>query len=204
MRGCSALPASSTRQSCSCAQAASECQLTSGKPDYDPTWMGDTMEKPIIAKGAGDPTAVTYTRNREGPYVGIDGKYHTSWRHGPRADPVKGFLFGLQGWNRVSYCATGAGTPVACSDPTASLITAAGEALDLWAASAGATVQRDQLEPPGDSEKPSAELVTLSAGASLSTGLGPFDTAGPVHGQLWIRTPAPSTMSRAASRPPGR
>lgn len=156
-----------------------------------------------LSLGAGDPTAVTYTRNREGPYVGIDGKYHTSWRHGPRADPVKGFLFGLQGWNRVSYCATGAGTPVACSDPTASLITAAGEALDLWAASAGATVQRDQLEPPGDSEKPSAELVTLSAGASLSTGLGPFDTAGPVHGQLWIRTPAATTgtISLVTSNP---
>ena len=152
---------------------------------------------------AGDPAVATYTRNREGPYVGIDGKVHTTWRHGPRVDPVKGFLFGLQGWNRVSSCTTLAGTPVACSDPTATLITAAGEALDLWAVSAGATVQKDQLEPPGDSEKPSAELVTLSAGASLSTGLGPFDTAGPIHGQLWIRTPAATsgTISLATSNP---
>jgi len=150
-----------------------------------------------------DPAAVTYRRNREGPFIGIDGKYHTTWRHGPRVDPAKGVLFGLQGWNRVSYCTTYAGTGVACSDPTAYHVNAAGEALDLWAASAGATVQKDQLEPPGDSEKPSAEIVALAAGASLSIGLASFDTAGPVHGQLWIGTPGATTgtISLVTSNP---
>jgi hypothetical protein len=146
-----------------------------------------------LSLAPGDPANARYTRNREGPFVGVDGKYHTTWRHGPRIDPAKGFLFGLQGWSRVSYCTTGEGAPVACSDPTAALVVAAGEALDLWSASAGATVQKDQLEPPGDSEKPSAELVTLPPGASLSTPLAAFDSPGVIHGQIWVRVPAATT-----------
>lgn len=142
-----------------------------------------------LSLGAGDTASATYTRNREGPWVGIDGRYHTAWRHGPRIDPVKGFLFGLQAWNRVSYCRA-SGIRVSCDDPAAVLAVAAGEELERWTRSAGAVVQRDQLEPPGDSEKPTAELVTLTPGASLSTPLGAFDTPGPIHGQLWIRTSA--------------
>ncbi|ABS25274.1 hypothetical protein [Anaeromyxobacter sp. Fw109-5] len=146
-----------------------------------------------LGLGAGDPAVPAYTRNREGPFIGRDGQYHSTWRHGPRIDPTKGFLFGLQGWNRASYCTTDEGAPVACTDPTATLVVAAGEALDLWTAGAGATVQKDQLEPPGDSERPSAELVELSPGASLSTALGAFDSPGVVHGQIWIRVPAATT-----------
>lgn len=151
----------------------------------------------------GDPALATYTRNREGPFIGLDGEYHTTWRHGPRIDPAKGFLFGLQSWNRVSYCTTYGGAPVACSDPTAGFVVAAGEALDLWNASAGATVQKDQLEPPGHSEKPSAELVTLSPGASFSTALAAFDSPGAIHGQFWIRVPAATTgtITLATSNP---
>ncbi|HZZ86672.1 MAG TPA: hypothetical protein VFE30_19250 [Anaeromyxobacteraceae bacterium] len=148
-----------------------------------------------LAMSATDPTPVDYTRNREGPFTGVDGGYHTTWRNGPRIDPVKGFLFGLQGWNRVSYCTTSAGAPVACGDPAAVRIVAAGEALDLWTASPGATVLKDQLAPPGDSEKPSAELVTLAPGASLSAALGAFEAPGPVHGQIWLLVPSATAGS---------
>jgi hypothetical protein len=158
-----------------------------------------------LTLGAGDPAPVTYTRNREGPFIGADGRYHVTWRHGPRIDATRGFLFGLQGWNRVSYCMTATWIPVACTDPTAALVVAAGEALDVWSASAGATVQKDQLEPPGDTEKPSAELVTLAPGASLSAPLGSFDSPGAVHGQLWIRVPAAAagTVAVTTSNPAG-
>ena len=57
----------------------------------------------------GLPEGARYTRNREGPFVGPDGQYHTMWRHAPRAYAPNaasgfggGFLFGLQGRNRLT------------------------------------------------------------------------------------------------------
>ena len=118
--------------------------------------------------------AAQYRRVTEGAYVGGDGKYHTTWRHGPRID-AKGFLFGLQAGNRVGYP----------------------EDLERWTVTpgtTGATVFKDQRLPPNDSLKPNAEFVTLNAptptpatpGGSISLILTPFLAPGPVQGQIWI------------------
>jgi hypothetical protein len=152
--------------------------------------------------------AVTYTRNREGPFIGIDSKYHTTWKSGPRFDTTKGLLFGLQGWNRVSRCQDDFGNIIECQTDLTKLI-AYGEALDLWTKNGGAQVQANQIEPPGDSEKAAADLVTLpSSGASITTPLAAFDAAGlgaagPVLGQIWLRVPtgASGTLRVRTSNP---
>jgi hypothetical protein len=154
-----------------------------------------------------DGQVATYARNREGPFIGPDGNYHTTWRHGPRIDGTKGFLFGLQGWNRLSYCADATHAPpvgTSCDtvDYATGYIVAAGEAIDEWTRAGGATVAKDQLQPPGDGEELSAESVTLPPGASLSTQLGAFDSAGPIHGQIWIRpTVTAGTLHLTTSNP---
>ncbi|GEJ57616.1 hypothetical protein [Anaeromyxobacter diazotrophicus] len=113
-----------------------------------------------------DGSVATYLRPGEAPFVGVDGQYHTTWLHGPRIDPAKGFLFGLQGYNRLA-------------DP---------EALDRWTAAGGAAVVADQSEPPGDSERASADRVTLPAGATLTaTQRGTFPASTVLQGQLWVR-----------------
>lgn len=130
-----------------------------------------------------------YTRNREGPFTGPDGRYHTMWRHAPRlyapGSPKGsggGFLFGLQGRNRLTR-------PFTPPDPASQVnpVIAYGEALDLWTKSGGAAAVKDQLVPPGDSERSGAERVTLPAGASLSTPLDYFASAGPIHGMMWLQ-----------------
>ena len=133
-----------------------------------------------------DGTSVAqYSRNREAAFVAPDGSYHATWRHGPRIDPTRGFLFGLQGWNRLS-------TFVADADPGYNVVTANGEELDRWTRSAGATVLKDQIFPPGDSGQPLAERVTLAPGASVSLQMGLFERAGPIQGQLWLMPNASS------------
>jgi hypothetical protein len=147
-----------------------------------------------------------YTRNREGPFVGLDGQYHTSWRNAPRAflpDAAKGLggglLFGLQGWNRLTAPYT---PPAFDLVSQVNPVVAYGEALDLWTRSGGASVQKDQLTPPGDSEQNGAERVTLPAGAAISRPLGFFDTAGPIHGMLWIRPVSASGTLRVRTTNP--
>jgi len=150
------------------------------------------------------PAGARYTRNREGPFVGPDGQYHTAWRHAPRAylpgaalGSGGGYLFGLQGWNRLTQ-------PFTPPDPVSQInpFIAYGEALDLWTKAGGATVLKDQLAPPGDSAQNGAERVTLPAGASLSTALGSFDGAGPIHGMLWIRRVSASGTLRVSTTQP--
>ena len=137
------------------------------------------------------PAGAQYTRNREGPFTGVDGQYHSLWRHAPRyyaANPTTGLnggmLFGLQGWNRLAAAYT---PPADDLIPQQNPVIAYGEALDLWNTTGGATVQKDQLVPPGDSEQNGAERVTLPPGASLSRTLGLFASAGPLHGMIWIQ-----------------
>ena len=162
--------------------------------------------------------AASYTRNREGPYATPSGSYHTTWRHSPRMDPVKGTLFGLQGWNRVSYWMPG-------DVSHAAVVFAAGEDLTLWTQNGGATVQTSAVSVPSRSDATkTAQRVNLPAGASLSIPLdqavenpncqanaancvqpadvpqfGPahhtgltypiWDAAGPIQGQVWVRLP---------------
>lgn len=118
-------------------------------------------------------TPVSYTRDREGYYVGVGAgsPYHTAWKHQPRIDPTgKGFLFGLQASNRVRYP----------------------EALQLWsrtpAGGAGVPVvtPNDAL-PPGDANIQNAARILLPAGSSLSLPLTAFGNAGAAHGQIWVR-----------------
>jgi hypothetical protein len=154
----------------------------------------------------GVPAGVQYTRNREGPFIGPDGGYHTAWRHAPRAylpDAARGFgggfLFGLQGWNRLTAKYT---PPLFDQVSQLNPVVAYGEALDLWTRSSGASVQKDQLTPPGDSERPGAERVTLAPGASISTDLGFFDTAGPIHGMMWIQPVSAAGTLRVSTTNP--
>jgi hypothetical protein len=132
----------------------------------------ENIEAKLMAVQGLDGTVVTdYSRNREGPYVGADSQYHTSWRHSPRLDPAKGMLFGLQGWNRVSYWMPGDTT---VSSGHAATVYAAGEDLKLWATAGGASVADDgSTAVPGDGalsgKKP--QVVTLPAGGSISIAL---------------------------------
>jgi hypothetical protein len=141
--------------------------------------------------------------------------YHTAWNDGPRIDAAKGLLFGLQGWNRVNhYAAINAGAQptfvfALSEDPGITPITGVVRPSPVtdppgdtpgWIRENGATVAvTGDVEPPGDSEKQSAKLVTLPAGgaplarAALRREMRPFDAAGPIHGQVWIRVPAPTT-----------
>jgi hypothetical protein len=154
----------------------------------------------------GLPAGGRYTRNREGPFTGPDGQYHTTWRHAPRAylpgaaqGSGGGFLFGLQAWNRL----TAPYTPPAF-DLVSQInpVIAYGEALDLWTPTGGAAVLKDQLAPPGDSERSGAERVTLPAGAGISTTLGFFDSAGPIHGMMWIRPVSAAGTLRVSTTQP--
>jgi len=155
-----------------------------------------------------DGTVARYTRNREGPYdfTGgqLDGQYHTTWRHGPRVDPAKGMLFGLQGWNRLTYqdidlwssdggnMLAGQQNPVVVTGEDLSGVDRLG--VDLWTRVSGASVTRESgIHPPGDSGQslsnlqPWADHVSLPPGASLSRAMETFDAAGPIHAMLWVR-----------------
>jgi hypothetical protein len=148
-----------------------------------------------------DGTVARYTRNREGAFqfASLDGKYHTTWRSGPRIDPAKGFLFGGQGWNRVvsEY------TPADPAQPSVFVPTS--EELGSWTKSGAADVQARQAVPPGDSEQNGAAQVILpAAGDAISTplaggvGAAPgfsagFDAAGQIQGQIWLNRPASTT-----------
>jgi hypothetical protein len=181
-----------------------------------------------LAAAEGLISGARYTRNREGPYV-LNGDeltgYHTTWRHGPRIDPTKGLLFGLQGWNRVSFW-----MPGDINFPTP-MVFAAGEDFTLhnsattpygWTWNGGATVSSvDSVEVPGDGAQ-TAKLITLPAGASLSLQVDApltnpncvavpancspdatparnsyliWDNTGPIHGQIWLRMATPPTSS---------
>jgi hypothetical protein len=72
----------------------------------EPASFDNIQEKFNAVQGLADNVAF-YARNREGPYTSASGTYHTTGRHSPRIDATKGFLFGLQGWNRVSYWVPG-------------------------------------------------------------------------------------------------
>lgn len=153
-----------------------------------------------------------YVRNREAPFYGADAVagdaaagYHTAWNDGPRIDPAKGFLFGLQAWNRVGGHAF-INTP---ENPV--YVYAIGENPELtpivgvvrpspltsppgntpgWRQLGGATVSPANIEPPGDSERASVKLVTLPVGGRLETTIRGFPSAGMVHGQIWLRVPS--------------
>jgi hypothetical protein len=153
----------------------------------------------------------TYLRNREALVVDGSGALHATWHHGPRVDPARGYLFGLQSWNRVSYWIDGVDT---FPRP---MIFQAGQNLDLWTPFSGTggapTVVRDgAVWPPGDTRNP-AQAVTLPAGASLAIALdqaitaagtppptprlhdrATWDATGPVQGQLWIRPEGTGTL----------
>jgi hypothetical protein len=50
------------------------------------------------------------------------------------------------------------------------------------------------IPPPGDAEKALASRVTLPPNAAITTPLTlPFDQAGQLHGQIWLRVPANTT-----------
>ena len=172
-------------------------------------WNEPATEANIRAKLAaiqGLPAGGTYTRNREAPFLDGSGRYHTTYRNGPRIDPARGFLFGLQGWNRVTYWQNGnstVGVP---------MVYAAGEDFTLWTQNGGASVTPDPLvSPPGDATTV-AQRVGLPAGGSISLLLDnplanpnpppatpnaprapSWDDSGPIQGQIWLRVPAATT-----------
>lgn len=166
-------------------------------------WAEPATRENIQAKMAavlGLPAGARYTRNREGPwdFTGglLDGAYHTAWRHGPRIDPEKGFLFGLQGWNRLTYADPTLNNPLDLTIGQRNPVVATGEDLSgettsgvsLWTRSAGASIARDtSLRPPGDSGQGWADHVTLAPGAAISRALGTFEAAGRIHAMLWVR-----------------
>jgi hypothetical protein len=128
-----------------------------------------------------------YVHNREAPFTGLDGLYRTAWRHAPRIYPGKGFLFGLQGTNKVAYP----------------------QALDRWTANgAGVTVTANAILPPNDSDIPSASHLVLPPGTGISLPLASFAKPGRVEGQVWIRPVSAGTLrvrSDVAAVPgPGR
>ncbi len=141
----------------------------------------------ILGLGLADGSVARYSRSSEAPFTGADGKYHTAGRHAPRivdlgtpASPGPAFLFGLQGWNRVKYP----------------------EALDLWSGPAGAVVA-DTSVPVGDSERRSADQVTLGPGQALTPVLwgssGMFAPDGAIQGQIWLRRISTSGTLRIVS-----
>jgi hypothetical protein len=140
-------------------------------------------EKLMAVQGLASSVVTDYSRNREGPYVGADDQYHTTWRHSPRLDTAKGMLFGLQGWNRVSYWMPG---DLLTASGHAATVYAAGEDLNLWTTAGGASVADDgTIALPGDGalsgKKP--QLVTLPAGGSISIVLdNPVDNPNCVNG----------------------
>jgi hypothetical protein len=113
-----------------------------------------------------------YVHNREAPFTGVDGLYHTAWRHGPRIYPGKGFLFGLQGTNKVAHP----------------------QALGEWTPTGGPTVTDNALLPPNDSAILSASHLVLPAGAGIKLPLASFSFAGKVEGQIWIRPASTGTL----------
>jgi hypothetical protein len=135
-----------------------------------------------------------YTRDREALSIGSNGSVHILGRNEPRIDATKGFLFGLQGGNRLNSNG------------------AVSEAFNLWAPAGGATVQADASQAPVDGGGQTADTVTLPAGASLSTAIGAHhgrdlpwgaETPGPFLGQIWIRpTTTSGTLRFSTSNPP--
>ncbi len=124
----------------------------------------------------------TYTRDREALSTGSDGAIRILKQYEPRIDETKGFLFGLQGGNRLN------------SNGSVS------EAFNLWTASGGASVVVNALEAPVDRGGQTADTITLPAGASLSTSVGAphlgAESAGPILGQIWIRPTSSSGTLR--------
>jgi hypothetical protein len=171
-------------------------------------WAEPATRENIQAKMAavlGLPADARYTRNREGPwsFTGglLDGGYHTTWRHGPRVDPARGFLFGLQGWNRLTYSEPSLNNPLDITIGQRNPVVVTGEDLSgeaspgvsLWTTSAGASISRNTaLRPPGDSGQGWADHVVLAPGASISRALGTFEAAGTIHAMLWVRQGAAS------------
>ena len=169
-------------------------------------WAEPATEANLRAKLAlmqGLPPGASYTRNREASYLDGSGRLHTTYRNGPRIDPARGLLFGLQGWNRVSYWQNGdfnVGVP---------MVYAAGEDLTLWTKNGAAMVTKDaSVRPPGDSTTGTSRVM-LPAGDSVSLLLDnplanpnppptnpnaprppSWDDSGPIQGQLWLRVPA--------------
>lgn len=158
-----------------------------------------------------DPRTV-YVRNREAAWLDAGGRLHVAGRNAPRVDPVRGYLFGLQSWNRVSWWLE---PNPAYPHP---MVFPAGENLALWArtpasgADAPSVTLDPSLAPPGDQPLKRAQLVTLPAGAALSVELDPaydpspgttdvalrnrptWDATGPIQGQLWVRAASSGTL----------
>ncbi len=147
------------------------------------------------------PAGAIYVRNREGWLLGVDGSTRATWRNGPRLDPAKGMLFGLQGWNRLSTVVEyQSGTPPTQNEFHPWDIIVPGEDLGLgvagaWTAGGGADVSAtSKVRAPGDagelapdgSRAPTAPLVTLSPGASLTAPLAAFDAPGPIQALMWL------------------
>jgi hypothetical protein len=147
-----------------------------------------------------------YARNREASFFGPDGALHTAWRNAPRYHLPDGtglgggLLFGLQGWNRV----TALYTPPPTDTSQQNAVVAIGEDLShaLWTKSGGAVAEARQLAPPGDSEQPTAARVTLPPGAALTAAHATFDTAGPIHGMVWVRPVSASGTLRIETSQP--
>ena len=136
---------------------------------------------PVLGTSLPDGSVASHVHNREAPFTGADGLYHTAWRHAPRIYPGKGFLFGLQGTNRIAHP----------------------EAFERWTASDPAVVvQANDLQPPNDSAIPSADRITLPPGSNLSLVLGSFSSPNFVEGQIWLRPVSAGTL-RVRSDEPG-
>jgi hypothetical protein len=180
-------------------------------------WAQPATDANIAAKMRaflGDAPGTKYLRNREAAWVDGAGRLHFASRHAPRLDPVKGQLFGLQSWNRVSYWANGNEVYPRV------MVFAAGENLDLWqrtpaTGSAAPVVALDPaVKRPGDHPTTPAQRVTLPAGASLSIDLDQaaappppppvgtprerarktWDADGPIQGQLWLQPSGAGTL----------
>lgn len=159
----------------------------------------------------GLPQGTTYLRNREAHYLDAGGTLRTAGRHAPRLVADKGFVFGLQGWNRVNYWMEGN------ADYRQPMIFPAGEHLALWTKTPaiGADVPSitnvATVAPPNGSRN-AGERVTLPPGAALSIQLDQavtapgtpnptphtrrptWDSSGPIQGQLWLRATTAGTL----------
>jgi hypothetical protein len=157
----------------------------------------------LPAQADGTSPVARYNRETEAPYPALNGTwfptagggYHTAWKNQPRFDPTKGMLIGLQGLNRVSLP----------------------EAFNRWTPSAAPPVvdvnpNVSSPTPPGDSERSSADQVTLGANQNLKLTLGNFRTRppppavpsyeGPIEGQIWLYPVSASGTLRVRSDAP--
>ena len=132
----------------------------------------------VLGLGLVDGTAVRYFRDHMGAFTGVDGLYHTGWRHSPRLDPARGLQFGFFGQNAlIGTAAAGDVRP---------------SALDAWTTSGTVAVTPNVRTQPGDSLADAADRIKLGPGASLATAMQAFSPVAdgpivePLQGQIWV------------------